>query len=106
MSSSAPSSGHRRQRLVIGTRNSVLALAQMKVVHQHLLDYFPDTTISVRALRTSGDMNLTQPLYELARKALWTDELEQLLLARTVDLVVHSLKGRPAVPCPRRRAAR
>lgn len=95
-----PSTRHGRQSLVIGTRNSVLAMAQMHIVQQYLLDHFPGTAVAVSSLKTSGDINISQALYEIARKALWTEELEQLLCAHMVDLIVHSLKGWPTVSCP------
>ncbi|KAF8533342.1 porphobilinogen deaminase, dipyromethane cofactor binding domain-containing protein [Trichophaea hybrida] len=83
------------RRICIGTRESVLALAQTDIVHRYLATNFPDIEITIHALKTSGDKNLTQPLHEMARKALWTEELEDLLLERRVDIIVHSLKDMP-----------
>lgn len=90
----------RRRRIVIGTRDSVLARAQTTIVHSYLSENFPEIDITIHALKTAGDKNQVTALHEMERKALWTEELEELLLERRVDLIVHSLKGRFPPPAP------
>ncbi|KAJ9637912.1 porphobilinogen deaminase [Coniosporium tulheliwenetii] len=46
-------------------------------------------------MATMGDKNQVTPLHEMGAKALWTHELEALLLEGRLDLVVHSLKDMP-----------
>jgi hydroxymethylbilane synthase len=48
-------------------------------------------------MTTEGDKNLSQALYLLGGKALWTKELEVALLDGAVDILVHSLKDVPTV---------
>ena len=46
---------------------------------------------------TAGDKNQTTALHKMASKNLWTSELEELLTAGNVDLIVHSQKDMPTV---------
>ena len=41
----------------------------MHIVQQCPLDHFPGITLAASALRASGDINIAQPLYDLACKA-------------------------------------
>jgi hydroxymethylbilane synthase len=45
------------------------------------------------AISTTGDNNQTKPLHSFGAKALWTQELEVLLMDGQLDMIVHSLKG-------------
>ncbi len=46
-------------------------------------------------LRTTGDSDRSTPLHEQGSVGLFTRELERALLAREIDLAVHSLKDLP-----------
>ncbi|KAA8914852.1 porphobilinogen deaminase, dipyromethane cofactor binding domain-containing protein [Sphaerosporella brunnea] len=89
------SAGQRPRSIVLGTRSSVLAMAQTEIVRQHLLAAFPDLEITIEAIKTAGDKNLVVPLHQMEAKSLWTQELEVLLWEHKVDVVVHSLKDMP-----------
>ena len=85
--------------LRLGTRGSPLALTQAHMVRQalaqaHGLD--PDR-IAIEVIRTSGDRIQDRPLAEAGGKGLFTKEIEEALLARTIDLAVHSSKDMPTV---------
>jgi hydroxymethylbilane synthase len=84
--------------IVLGTRGSRLALAQVqlaKEVFEHLPER-PETVILI--ITTTGDrrldINLSRP-GEKIEKGLFTKELEEALLAREIDVAVHSLKDLP-----------
>ncbi|CAH7681124.1 porphobilinogen deaminase [Phakopsora pachyrhizi] len=83
------------QFLRIGTRNSRLALVQAESVQSSLNRFFPDQPTSIRSMTTTGDQNLSRPLYLMGGKSLWTKELEFELLEGRIDLIVHSLKDMP-----------
>lgn len=79
--------------LRIGTRGSALALAQvrlavarLKAAHAGLPE--PDVVV----IKTTGDRVQDRPLAELGGKGLFAKEIEQALLAGTIDCAVHSLK--------------
>ncbi len=81
--------------LVIGTRGSALALWQSEHVRAALLAKHPDLEISLQVIRTKGDKSLDSALSKIGDKGLFTKEIENALLNKTIDLAVHSLKDLP-----------
>src|SRR2546421_6437100 len=80
----------------VGTRKSALALAQTELVVQALKKAWPDHGFQIQARDTvAGDIDKVTPFKDMPVKNLWTHELEQLLIGKKLDLLVHSLKGRP-----------
>jgi hydroxymethylbilane synthase len=79
----------------VGTRTSQLALWQTNHVRSQLLEHFPDLTVDLVHMTTSGDRILDKPLPEIGGKGLFTQELEQALIAGQIDMAVHSLKDLP-----------
>ncbi len=82
--------------LRIGTRGSQLALYQANTTAA-LLHERTGVTAEVVVIRTSGDRFAEAPLSEIGGKRLFVKEIEDALLAGTVDLAVHSSKDMPAV---------
>jgi hydroxymethylbilane synthase len=85
-------------RIVIGTRGSALALAQATLTEKALAASFPELTITREVFITRGDKKLDLSLIrtsEAGGKGLFTKELEDALLAGTIDVAVHSLKDLP-----------
>jgi hydroxymethylbilane synthase len=86
-------------KLRIGTRGSVLALAQAQEVHARLeAAHGADRhQFAVQIIKTSGDRIQDRPLAEAGGKGLFTKEIEEALLARAIDLAVHSMKDMPTI---------
>lgn len=85
-------------RIVLGTRGSALALAQTELTEQALRRIFPKLEIERRVFVTRGDRKLDLSLLragEAGGKGLFTRELEEALLAGSIDVAVHSLKDLP-----------
>lgn len=82
-----------RKTFTIGTRKSKLALLQTDLVLAALKETWPDCSFQIHSRETAGDQNTNIALREFATKNLWTEELEELLIAGQVDIIVHSLKG-------------
>jgi hydroxymethylbilane synthase len=86
-----------KDRLVIGTRKSALALWQSGFIKSALEAAFPSMTVELRHIVTSGDRtqesNIALPA--IGGKGLFTAELEEALVKREIDLAVHSLKDLP-----------
>lgn len=83
--------------LRIGSRGSPLALAQAHEVRgrlaaAHRLDV---ERIEIVVIRTTGDAIQDRPLTDAGGKGLFTKEIEEALLAGTIDLAVHSAKDVP-----------
>jgi hydroxymethylbilane synthase len=79
--------------LRIGSRGSALALWQAEHVKTLLAGLGHDATIEV--ITTTGDRVLDRRLEAVGGKGAFLKEIEEALLARGVDLAVHSLKDVP-----------
>ena len=82
--------------LRLGTRGSLLALAQSKWTAA-ALEGNGAREVSLEVIRTVGDEHLDQPLHEISGKGVFTRELDEALLSGRVHLAVHSLKDLPTV---------
>jgi hydroxymethylbilane synthase len=81
------------RELVIGSRGSQLALWQARYIAARLNEVNVATRIEI--IRTTGDHLQTASLAQAGGKGLFTKEIEDALLAGTIDLAVHSLKDLP-----------
>jgi hydroxymethylbilane synthase len=79
----------------IGTRKSALAMVQTEWVKASLEKSHPHLQFEIHAMSTMGDKNQTTALHDFGAKSLWTHELEELLLSKKLDMVVHCLKDMP-----------
>src|SRR5207253_9975442 len=80
----------RKLVLVIGSRGSALALWQARHIAGLL-----GTETRIEIIKTTGDRITDVPLAQVGGKGLFTKEIEEALLAGTIDLAVHSLKDMP-----------
>jgi hydroxymethylbilane synthase len=78
----------------IGTRASALALAQARTVGEALRAH--GHAVEIVPMRTEGDRLAGARLAAIGGKGLFVREIEDALLAGTVDVAVHSLKDLPA----------
>ena len=83
-----------KQTITIGTRGSQLALWQAEYVRKRLNDHFPDRSIELKVIKTTGDRITDRSLVGLG-KGVFTKEIEIALLEGTIDLAVHSMKDLP-----------
>ena len=79
----------------IGTRDSQLALWQAKCV-QEQLEHLGHTT-EIVSVKSTGDLVLNQPIYELGITGVFTRTLDIALLNEEIDIAVHSLKDVPTL---------
>lgn len=84
----------RKNKLIIGSRGSKLALWQTNYVASLLAEKFGLET-EIRKIKTQGDKILDAPLAKIGGKGLFVKEIEQALLAKEIDLAVHSMKDVP-----------
>lgn len=77
----------------IGTRASKLAVWQAKQV-QTLLQKI-NISSSIIKIKSSGDKDLSKPVYELGVTGVFTKEIDLALLNNEIDIAVHSLKDVP-----------
>ncbi|PVW15089.1 hydroxymethylbilane synthase [Marixanthomonas spongiae] len=77
----------------IGTRDSELALWQATTVQRKLENLGYKTELV--PVKSTGDLVLDQPLYEMGITGIFTKTLDVAMLNGTVDIAVHSMKDVP-----------
>ena len=82
-----------KKTIRIGTRDSELALWQAHTVQKKLNDLGFSTEII--AVKSTGDLILDKPLYELGITGIFTKTLDIAMLKGEVDIAVHSMKDVP-----------
>ena len=85
--------------LRIGSRGSPLALVQAREVQNRIAAAagIDAAQIEIKVIRTTGDIVVDRPLADAGGKGLFTKEIEEALLAGSIDLAVHSSKDLPTV---------
>jgi len=79
----------------IGTRDSELALYQANIVKEQL-EHLGHKTVLV-PVKSTGDLVLDKPLYELGITGIFTKTLDIAMLNHDIDIAVHSLKDVPTL---------
>ena len=85
--------------LKIGTRGSMLALAQAHETRDRLAaahGLAPDA-FDIVVIKTTGDRIIDRPLKDIGGKGLFTKEIEDALIAGQIDIAVHSMKDMPTI---------
>lgn len=85
-----------KKTIKIGTRKSLLALAQSNHIKDQIEARHPDVTVELVKIVTKGDKILDVPLAKVGGKGLFVKELEEAMLRHDVDIAVHSMKDVPA----------
>lgn len=85
------------KEIIIGTRESRLALWQANWVKDCLQKLEPAYSYRIVGMKTLGDKNLDTALAKIGDKGLFTKELELALLRGEIDLAVHSMKDMPTI---------
>jgi hydroxymethylbilane synthase len=80
----------------LGTRGSQLARWQADWVAGQLRRL--GHTVELIEIATRGDVESSAPIDEIGTRGVFTKEIQRALLARDVDLAVHSLKDLPTEP--------
>jgi len=83
--------------LIIGTRGSPLALAQVEIIRSLLQKANPALSVESKIIKTSGDNFVNLSLIAGGGKGLFTKEIEEQLLNGNIDVAVHSMKDLPTL---------
>ncbi len=84
-----------KSRIVIGSRESLLAVIQSELVRDYIVEHFPEVEVSILTMKTTGDKILGRSLDQIGGKGLFVKELDYALAEGRSDLSVHSLKDVP-----------
>jgi len=82
----------KKEKLIIGSRGSELALWQANFVRKELEKKDKNLHVEIKIIKTKGDKVLNVALSKIGDKGLFTKELEVKLLNEEIDIAVHSLK--------------
>jgi len=85
----------RKNKVVIGTRGSKLALWQAEWIKSELQRLHPALDIELNKIKTTGDKILDVPLAQVGGKGLFVKEIEEAMLRNEADIAVHSMKDVP-----------
>ena len=80
-------------KIRIGTRDSQLAMWQATTVQSQLQELGYQTELL--PVKSQGDLNLDEPLYEMGITGIFTKTLDVALIKGEIDIAVHSLKDVP-----------
>jgi len=89
-----------KEKIIIATRKSELALWQANHVAGLLRDLHPGLAVELLPMVTQGDIILDRPLAQIGGKGLFLKELERALLREEADIAVHSMKDVPMEEVP------
>jgi hydroxymethylbilane synthase len=84
-----------KDKIIIGTRGSKLALWQAEWIRSELQKRNPGLEVELNKIKTTGDKILDVPLAQVGGKGLFVKEIEEALLRGEADLAVHSMKDVP-----------
>lgn len=82
----------KKEKLIIGSRGSDLALWQANFVKKELERNHKNLKVEIKLIKTKGDKIVDVALSKIGDKGLFTKELEIRLLNNEIDIAVHSLK--------------
>jgi len=82
----------KKEKLVIGSRGSDLALWQSNFVKKELEKRNKNLSVEIKIIKTKGDKIVDVALSKIGDKGLFTKELEVQLINDEIDIAVHSLK--------------
>ena len=85
----------KRNKIIIATRGSKLALWQAEWIKSQIKNIYPDMEVELNKIKTTGDKILDVPLAQVGGKGLFVKEIEEAMLRGEADLAVHSMKDVP-----------
>ena len=86
----------KRDKIIIGTRGSKLALIYAEKVKK-FLKKVSSTHIEIKKIVTSGDENQNDRLSNIGGKGLFSKKIETELINHKIDIAVHALKDMPTI---------
>lgn len=84
-----------KDKYIIGTRNSRLALKQCQILKNKLEAAALKADFEIKEISTTGDREKDKKFSEINAEGIFVRELELALLNKEVDLAVHSFKDLP-----------
>ena len=70
----------KRDKIVIGSRESKLAVLQSEMVRDYIKEKNPDLEVEILTMKTTGDIILDRTLDKVGGKGLFVKELDKALI--------------------------
>jgi len=86
----------KRDKIIIGSRGSKLALIYANRVKEQIIEN-SSIEIEIKTIVTEGDINQKDRLSEVGGKGMFSKKIETELLENNIDLAVHALKDMPSI---------
>ncbi len=86
----------KRNKIIIGSRGSKLAMIYAEKVKSELEKKFPNK-IEIKKILTIGDENQKDRLSNIGGKGLFSKKIENELIGNEIDIAVHALKDMPTI---------
>src|SRR6056300_1274132 len=89
----------KKEKIIIGSRGSKLALIYAQKVKNKILENseLREDQIIIKEIITKGDQVQDKRLSEVGGKGLFSKNIEKELLEDRIDIAVHALKDMPAI---------
>jgi len=84
-----------KKEIIVGSRESALAMWQARAVVEELARICPQYSYRIVGIKTRGDKITDVPLAKIGGKGLFTKELETAMLRGEIHMAVHSMKDLP-----------
>ncbi len=81
-----------KDKLILGSRGSRLALWQAHFIAENIKTLFSALKVEIKIIETTGDVMLETALSKIGDKGLFTRQIEEELLGGKIDAAIHSLK--------------
>lgn len=81
--------------MIIGTRESKLAMRQTEIFEEYLKKSRPDINCQIKGLTSFGDADQISPLNSMGDIGVFVRELDDALLRKDIDVSVNSMKDIP-----------
>ena len=88
-----------KNKIIIGSRGSKLAILYAKRAKKNILGNNPDlnnNSIDIKIIKTTGDIHDSKKLSEIGGKGVFSKQIEKELLDKKIDIAVHALKDLPS----------
>jgi hydroxymethylbilane synthase len=81
--------------LLVGARSSLLSRKQVEEIFGELESFHPEVEYVEKWVETKGDLDQKTSLRTLEKTNFFTQELDQMVLEKEIDLAIHSAKDLP-----------
>ena len=84
-----------KKKIIVGTRNSSLAITQTKQVIEQLKSKNSNVEFTLKIIKSDGDIQSNKNFKDFSTTGIFVKKLQDSLLKKNIDIAIHSLKDVP-----------